>query len=112
MAFFLRASNEMGSVLQEFNEGLFRGTVALADLAMRGSYAAARGAVETADVPGTIPTIIAPLGAAASAAMEAFPAGHATGFPVRGGSLLYPHNLETMIDLAKVDSPTRLILAL
>jgi hypothetical protein len=102
---FPRASNEMGSVLQEFNEGLFRGTVALADLAMRGSYAAARGAVETADEPGTISTIIAPLGAAASAAMEAFPAGHATAFPVRGGSLLYPHNLETMIDLAKVDSP-------
>jgi hypothetical protein len=38
------------------------------------------------------------------AGFEAFPGGHATGFPSVGGSILHPGNIDAMIDLAKSDS--------
>jgi hypothetical protein len=60
------------SLIKNFNATLLKPTATALDLALRAPYGLARGLLES------VPAVGAPL----TALMEAFPAGHMTGFPV------------------------------
>lgn len=102
---FNGAQDHWTTWVREFNEWLMRGTVGAADYAMRGAYATLRGAAATADSSSPLGAVIGPLGAAGSAAFEAFPAGHFTGFPEAAGSIAHPATVDALFDLAHKDSP-------
>jgi hypothetical protein len=91
--------------LRQFNESLLRGTAALADYALRSLYATARGAAATAGAPGLTAKIVGPAGAAASAVLEGGLMELAIVPEFMHGHELYPRNIETLIDLAHVESP-------
>lgn len=78
---FPKAAGEAANVIKNFNESLMRGTVGLAEYAMRAAYATVRGAAATADSGDPRRFLIAPVGAAAASLFEMAPAGHFTGLP-------------------------------